>query len=315
MAKVTEAVILDAATLGDDVSLAAFEQLPLSLTVYDKTAPDQIADRISGVQAVFTNKVVLNRELLAANPELKYIGVLATGMNNVDLVACKELGITVQNVERYSTSAVAQHSLALMLSLANRIPANSANTLNGQWSSSDMFCLLDNPMMELSGRKLLIIGYGDLGQATARLAEAFGMEILKARIPGSGSISDDRIELNKGLALADVVSLHCPLTELTANLINAERLALMKPEALLINTARGGLVDEQALASALKAGKLAGAGFDVLTEEPPVSGNVLLNSSMPNLIVTPHCAWGSVESRQRLVNSAAEYLRIYMQSS
>ncbi len=304
MAKVMQAVILDAGTLGNDVSLVSFEQLPLSLTVYDQTSPDQLAVRIADVQVVFTNKVVIGRELLKASPELQYIGVLATGMNNIDLTVCEEQGIKVQNVERYSTSSVAQHSMALMLSLANKIPANSANTLNGQWANSDMFCLLDHPMMELAGRKLLIVGYGDLGKATAKLAEAFGMEILKARIPGSESCSSDRIDLDEGLAQADIVSLHCPLTELTHGLLSAERLALMKPTALLINTARGGLVDEEALVTALTAGTLSGAGFDVLTEEPPLNGNVLLENPMPNLIVTPHCAWASVESRQRMINKA-----------
>nr|WP_228550528.1 D-2-hydroxyacid dehydrogenase [Endozoicomonas sp. OPT23] len=286
--------------------MKAFEDLPVSLEVYEITFPADVAERVKGAAAIFTNKVVLGRELLEANPQLRYIGVLATGMNNIDLAACSELGIKVQNVERYSTSSVAQHSMALILSLANAMPANSANTSNGQWAKSDMFCLLNNPMMELAGRKLLIIGYGDLGKATAKLAEAFGMEILKAKIPGSISSASDRVDLEKGLAEADIVSLHCPLTERTQNLINTERLALMKPTALLINTARGGLVDEQALVEVLKAGKLGGAGFDVLTEEPPVNGNILLENPMPNLIVTPHCAWGSLESRQRLVNQAVE---------
>lgn len=302
-----KAVLLDRNTLGEDVTLEALEALPLELTVYDSTSPDQVTDRIQGADIVLVNKVVLDRSVLKAAPSVRYIGVLATGMNNVDLDCCAERGIEVRNVERYGTDSVAQHAMALILSLANSIPAYSRDAENGTWGQSNMFCLLNHPVMELKGKTLLVVGYGDLGAALARLAEAFGMKVLKARVPGSQT-ANDRVDLDEGLKKADVVSLHCPLNEHTRNLLDRQRLSFMKPSALLINTARGGLVDEQALVSALKSGALGGAGFDVLTEEPPKRGNVLLEQSLPNLIVTPHCAWGSREARQKLLQIASDHL-------
>lgn len=306
-------VLLDRATLGDGVSLEAFHQLPVPLVIYDQSEPEDVIERCRDAVAIFTNKVVIDESTLSSLPNLRYIGVLATGTNNIDLAACDLRGIKVQNVERYSTASVAQHAMTLILSLAGSVPAYSRDAVNGTWAESDRFCLLNHPIMELGGKNLLIVGYGDLGKATARLAGAFGMNVLKARVPGSPTTSIDRIELDEGLKQSDVVSLHCPLSESTANLLDQKRLSLMKPGAILINTARGGLVDESALVSALEAGRLGGAGFDVLSEEPPGNGNILLNKSLPNLIVTPHCAWGSLESRQRLVNLAAQHYARFFQ--
>ncbi|MGI9276842.1 MAG: D-2-hydroxyacid dehydrogenase [Endozoicomonas sp.] len=309
--KKLNAVILDSATLGDDVTLEPFDCLPLNLEIHEKTGPVEVAGRIAEAEILICNKVVITREHMAGAPRLKYIGVLATGMNNIDRQAAVEFGIEVRNVERYGTASVAQHTMAMMLTLANSLPAYSRDATNGTWAGSDMFCLLDHPLMELNGKTLLVIGYGDLGKEVARMAEAFGMKILKARVPGSSSMKD-RVDLEEGLAQADVVSLHCPLTEQTSNLLDARRLSLMKPSALLVNTARGGLVNEQALVDALLSGKLGGAGFDVLTGEPPRNGNVLIDAvkehKLPNLIITPHCAWGTQEARQRLVNLAMENL-------
>ncbi len=299
-------VILDWATLGPGVDIRPLIDIDLEWTVYDMSAPEEVAERIQDSAVVLSNKVVITRAHMEAFPALRYIGVMATGMNNVDLEAARQLGITVTNVTGYGTASVAQHAFALMLSLATSQPRYAQASRDGTWSASPMFCLLDYPIMELQGCKLLIVGYGELGRAVGRLAEAFGMEVLIAAIPGSLTCAKDRIALDEGLAQADVVSLHCPLTEQTRHLIGSRRLSLMQPHALLINTARGGLVDEEALVTALKQGKLGGAGFDVLSEEPPVNGNVLLDNNIPNLIVTPHCAWASKSARQKLVNMAAD---------
>ena len=312
MAEPLNAVLLDGNTLGNDITLDALISLPVNLTVYDLTSPEQVDERIARADIVLTNKVVLNAESLQAADRLKYVGVLATGMNNVDVAAAADLGITVQNVAGYSTAGVAQHTMAMMLSLAQSLPAYHQDVMAGAWQKSDMFCRLDHSIMELTNKKLLVVGFGALGQATARLAEAFGMDILKAKVPGSSSNGDGRIDLDEGLQIADVVSLHCPLTESTHHLIDERRLALMKPNALLINTARGGIVDEQAMANALQAGQIGGAGFDVLTAEPPVNGNPLLKVTTPNFIQTPHCAWASPESRVRLVELAAGHLEAFL---
>ena len=311
MTQPLNAVVLDGNTLGT-LSLEPLKALPVDLTVYDLTTPEQLSERIAEADIVLTNKVVLNADTLSAAKRLKYIGVLATGMNNVDLSAAADRGITVRNVAGYSTAGVAQHTMALMLSLAQSLPAYHNDVMKGSWLRSDMFCRLDHPIMELTSKTLLIVGFGALGQATAKLAEAFGMNVLKARVPGSSSQDDDRIDLDEGLKIADVVSLHCPLTDSTHNLIDAHRLSLMKPTALLINTARGGIVNEQALANALQSHQIAGAGFDVLTTEPPKDGNPLLTIDTPNFILTPHCAWASPESIERLLSIASEHLREFI---
>ena len=303
--EVMRAVILDRATLGDDIDIAPFLDINLNWTVYDTTSPEQVQERIAGAAIVLTNKVVITRELMEKTDSLKYIGVLATGTNNVDLAAAKEHNIAVTNVTAYGTPSVAQHTLAMILSLVTHLPSYSQLSSDGSWAKSSMFCVMDAPVMELFDKTLLIVGYGELGQAVAKLAEAFGMKLLIAKVPGSSSSATDRVALEEGLREADVVSIHCPLTERTHNMIDREQLALMKSHALLINTARGGLVNEQALADALRAGELGGAGVDVLIEEPPVNGNPLLEPGIPNLIVTPHTAWMAKEARKRIVELAA----------
>ena len=303
--EVMRAVILDRATLGDDIDIAPFLDINLNWTVYDTTSPEQVQERIAGAAIVLTNKVVITRELMEKTDSLKYIGVLATGTNNVDLAAAKEHNIAVTNVTAYGTPSVAQHTLAMILSLVTHLPSYSQLSSDGSWAKSSMFCVMDAPVMELFDKTLLIVGYGELGQAVAKLAEAFGMKLLIAKVPGSSSSATDRVALEEGLREADVVSIHCPLTERTHNMIDREQLALMKSHALLINTARGGLVNEQALVDALRAGELGGAGVDVLIEEPPVNGNPLLEPGIPNLIVTPHTAWMAKEARKRIVELAA----------
>lgn len=306
-----KAVFLDANTLGDDVDLSPIETVTGGLTKHDRTKPEQVLERIRGFDTVLVNKVVLKREHFEACPELKTIAVVATGLNNIDQEAAREHGIKVMKVTNYGRSTVAQHTLALMLALATRLLDYDRDVRAGRWGQSDMFCLMDHPILELEGRTLGVIGYGDLGQGVVERAKAFGMKILLGARPGQEPGEVDgypRIPLDELLPQVDVLSLHCLLTDETRNLIGKRELEMMKKDALLINTSRGGLVDEQALADALRAGVIGGAGFDVLTEEPPRNGNPLLADDIPNLIVTPHSAWASREARQRIVNITANNL-------
>ncbi|WP_303290887.1 D-2-hydroxyacid dehydrogenase [Marinobacter sp. SS5-14b] len=306
-----KAVFLDALTLGTDVDLSPIEQVTGGLTCHDRTVPEQVLERIQGFDTVLVNKVVLGREHFEACPELKTIAVVATGLNNIDQVAAKEHGIQVMNVTHYGRSTVAQHTMALILALATRLLDYNRDARNGTWGKSDMFCLMDHPIMELEGKTLGIVGYGDLGQGVAERAKAFGMNVVLGCRPGQAPGEVDgypRLPLDELLVQADVLTLHCLLTDETRNMIGERELRLMKPTALLINTSRGGLVDEVALAEALRQGEIAGAGFDVLTEEPPRNGNPLLAENIPNLILTPHSAWASREARQRIVGITASNL-------
>ncbi|MFL1403909.1 D-2-hydroxyacid dehydrogenase [Marinobacter sp. M1N3S26] len=303
-----KAVFLDASTLGDDVTLAPIEEVTGPLTCHDRTRPDQVIERLQGFDTVLVNKVLLGREHFEACPELKTIAVVATGLNNIDLKAAEEHGIRVLNVTGYGRSTVAQHTMALILALATRLLDYDRDVRGGRWGRSAMFCLMEHPIMELEGKTLGIIGYGDLGQGVAERAKAFGMNIVLGCRPGQETGEVDgysRIPLDELLPQVDVLSLHCLLTDDTRNLIGVGELEQMKDTALIINTSRGGLVDEQALADALRAGTVGGAGFDVLTEEPPRNGNPLLAEDIPNLIVTPHSAWASREARQRIVEITA----------
>ncbi|WP_188634588.1 2-hydroxyacid dehydrogenase [Halopseudomonas pertucinogena] len=302
------AVFLDHASLDQgDLDLRTLHDSTAGLTLYDATAPHQVAERIGAHQVVITNKVVIDDEVMQACPELKVILIAATGTNNVDLQAAARRGIAVYNCQAYGTPAVAQHTLMLMLVLITRYDAYRQAVQDGAWQRSSQFCLLDYPIGELSGRTLGILGYGELGREVARLASAFGMRVRVGSIPGREH--PDRPSLEQLLPEVDVLSLHCPLTDATRGMIGAAELAAMKPGSLLINAGRGGLVDEQALLDSLRCGHLGGAGLDVLTEEPPVNGNPLLDARLPNLVITPHCAWGSREARQRIVGQLAENLR------
>lgn len=306
-----KAVFLDAITLGDDVDLDPVTQVVDTLACHDRTAPEQVIERLQGFDTVLTNKVVIGREHFAACPGLKLVAVVATGVNNIDLEAAREHGVRVVNVVNYGRSTVAQHTMALMLALATRLLDYQRDVRSGRWGRSDMFCLMDHPIMELEGRTLGIIGYGDLGQGVAARARAFGMNIVLGARPGQAAGEVDgypRVPLAELLPQVDVLSLHCLLTDETRNLIGTDELRQMKSDALLINTSRGGLVDEQALADALRNGDIGGAGFDVLTEEPPRHGNPLLADDIPNLIITPHSAWASREARQRIVSITASNL-------
>ncbi|MFZ1642116.1 MAG: 2-hydroxyacid dehydrogenase [Candidatus Contendobacter sp.] len=289
-----------------DLDFGGLDRILPNLRYYPATTPDQVAARIEQAEVVISNKVVLDAAAFERAPRLRLICVAATGVNNVDLGAAAARGVTVCNCRGYGTPAVIQHVFALLLALCTRWPDYQQAVRDGRWRRASQFCLLDFPIRELASKTLGIVGYGELGQGVARVAEAFGMRVLVAQRPGTMEVLEDRVPLPVLLPQVDILSLHCPLTPETRGLIGAWELALMRRDAILINTARGGLVDEALLAAALRQGALGGAGVDVLSLEPPVAGNPLLAPDIPNLIVTPHCAWGSRESRQRLVEQLAE---------
>lgn len=305
-------VFLDLASLDrGDVDLSAMIETGLDWTLYDTTKPSEILERVKNAEVIVTNKVMLESSVLVNITKTQLICIAATGTNNVDLEAARDLGITVTNVTRYATPAVAQHVFALILNLATHLPDYQRLVRTGRWQRSDQFCLLDFPILELQGKTLGIVGYGELGRAVARVAEAFGMQVLISQRPG-GPQRPGRVSFERLLTSVDVLSLHCPLTKHTRNLIGSRELAMLRPTALLINTARGGIVDEQALAEALKEGRIGGAGFDVLTIEPPRNGNPLLDPDIPNLIVTPHIAWATREARQRAIEEVAKNIEAFM---
>lgn len=269
--------------------------------IYDRTSPSELMERAADADAIFTNKVVINAETLSSLPNLKYIGVLATGYNIVDVKTAKKLGITVTNIPAYSTDSVAQMVFAILLAITNRVEHYAVENSKGRWSNNPDFCYWDSPLMELAGKTFGIVGLGNIGKAVARIANAFGMKVVAftSKKQEELPVGIQKVTLDQLFSESDVLSLHCPLTPETNNLVNAERLNLMKPTAILINTGRGPLIDEQAVASALKAGKLGAFGADVLSSEPPAEDNPLL--SAPNAFITPHIAWATVEARRRLM--------------
>jgi glycerate dehydrogenase len=300
------AVFLDAAPLDQgDLDFAPLQAAFSELHCHADTDPTQIAERLSGAQVAIVNKIALGEAEFAACPELRLVLVAATGVNNIDLAAAARRGIAVCNCQAYGTATVAQHTLMLLLALATRLPDYQAAVARGRWEESGQFCLLDFPIVELAGKTLGVLGHGELGSAVAKLAEAFGMRVLTGNLPGRPP-RPERLALDDLLREVDALTLHCPLTEQTRNLIGARELQLMKPSAFLLNTARGGLVDEQALADALRSGHLGGAATDVLSSEPPRHDNPLLAADIPRLIITPHSAWGSREARQRIIGQLSE---------
>ena len=298
-------VFLDSDSIAQErLDLGKLNDLPIEWTFYPQTTLEQRQERIGDAEIVLTNKVPMDAEIMEACPSLKLIAVVATGTNVIDIEAAKKNGVGVANVSGYGSYAVAQHTMTLLLALAANVQRYSDDVRAGKWAEQDQFCLLDYPMYELKGKKLVIVGYGEIGQSVAHMAEAFGMEILVASSrPGQDSFGIvERRPLEELLPIADAITFHCPLTDATKNLIDTPQLKAMKSSALIINTARGGLVNEAALAQALKDGEIGGAGIDVLTVEPPKAGNPLIDSDIKNLILTPHCAWGPDETRQRLLN-------------
>lgn len=300
------AVFLDHSSLDlGDLDLGTLREGFAELQLYPSSTADQVVERLQGATVAISNKVVLDAATLAACPDLKLILVAATGTNNVDLNAARAQGIVVSNCQGYGTPSVAQHTLALLLALATRLTDYQQAVAAGRWAQAKQFCLLDFPIVELEGKTLGMLGHGELGGAVARLAEAFGMRVLFGQLPGRPP-REDRLPLDELLPQVHALTLHCPLTDNTRNLIGARELALLRPGAFVVNTARGGLIDEQALADALRSGHLGGAATDVLSVEPPVNGNPLLATDVPRLIVTPHSAWGAREARQRIVEQLHE---------
>lgn len=301
-----KAVFLDYASLDqNDLDFTALEHTFDEWEIYPSTSSEQLLERIQNVDVIISNKVVVNAEAIQQCKQLKLILISATGTNNIDLAQAKQQGVVVCNCQAYGTSAVAQHTLMLMLNLATSFRQYDNAVQNGEWNKASQFCLLDYPIIELEGKTLGILGYGELGKAVGKLAEAFGMKVLVGALPNRPS-NENRIAFNALLSQVDFLTLHCPLTADTQDLIDAQAFDAMKSGAFLINCARGGIVNEQALADALLNGKIAGAATDVLIVEPPKDGNVLLNPDIPNLLITPHSAWGSVDARQRIVQQMVE---------
>lgn len=281
-------------------------------TIYDRTAPEDVLERAKGAEAILTNKVAITAGHMAALPDLKYIGVLATGYNIIDIAAAKERGIIVTNIPAYSTPSVAQMVFAHILNITNRVQHYTDEIREDKWTDSNDFCFWDTPLIELLGKKIGLIGLGQTGYNTARLAIGFGMKVWaytsKSRLQLPPEIR--KAELNQLFRECDIISLHCPLTEATRNLVNAERLAMMKPTAIIINTARGPLVNEQDLADALNSGKIYAAGVDVLSTEPPRADNPLLTAR--NCFITPHIAWATSAARERLQTILLENIKAYL---
>ena len=308
-------VILDCDSLGpDDLDFSALYDLPVSWTVYGNCPASEVVERIGDAEIVMTNKTVVDAATLSQAPNLKLITLPATGTNVVDLVAASEQGVVVCNAVNYGTASVVQHVWALILALTTNLQSYSRGVMDGSWGESEMFCLLQYPVRELEGKTLGIVGAGDLGRGVAKIAQAFGMQVIFAALPGRNHLDDlPRLALHELLPRVDILSLHCPLTPQTKGLISSAELALMKTSALLINTARGPLIDEPALKQALVKGEIAGAGLDVLSAEPPVGGNLLIDNAVPNLIITPHSAWIAAESRQRLMGQMVENISAFLE--
>ncbi|WP_404345941.1 D-2-hydroxyacid dehydrogenase [Vreelandella venusta] len=312
------AVILDAQSLGADIDLTAIRNAVTHLEIHQQSTTAQACERLAGADIAIVNKVRLDAETLSQLPSLKLICVLATGLNNIDLDAAKAHNIIVKNVTAYGTASVSQHTLMLMLTLANRLPRYQADIADGKWQTSDFFCLQDHPTLQLAGKQLVMVGQGELGSEVARLAEAFGMQVTFAARPGNEQ-HDPRPSLDDLLPTADIISLHCPLNDATKHLLNKERLAAAKPSLLIVNCARGGIIDEEAALEALRSGEIAGLAVDVLPAEPPKEGHALLdalaNREPLNLIVTPHNAWITPEARQNIVGLTADNIRTWLEDN
>ena len=296
-----------------DLSWDGFKELG-ELTVYDRTAPEDVLERAKGAQVILTNKVVITAELMDQLPDLRYIGVLATGYNVVDIPAARKRGIVVTNIPAYSTMSVAQMVMAHLLNITNQVALHSAAVKQGEWQRNKDFSFSLTPLIELDGKTLGIVGLGNTGTATARIAQSLGMRVLAYSSKSHEALQQMGIEKAESYEQlfreADVLSLHCPLTEETRHLVNAERLSWMKPTAILINTGRGPLIDEAALADALNEGRIMAAGVDVLQEEPPRKGSPLIGAR--NCYITPHIAWATQAARTRLLNIALENIKAFL---
>ena len=308
-------VVLDGYGLNPgDLSWSGMEALG-ELMVYDRTSPSELLERSEGAEVLITNKTLITAENMAELPNLKYIGVLATGYNVVDIDAAKARGIVVTNIPAYSTNSVAQMVFAHVLNITQRVGYYANENTQGRWTNNADFCYWDTNLVELDGKKMGIVGLGNIGKATARIALAFGMEVLAYTSKEQKDLPQGvkKVTLDELFAESDVLSLHCPLTPDTKEMVNANRLRMMKPNAILINTGRGPLVNEQDLADALNEGRIAGAGLDVLSVEPALANNPLLSAK--NCFITPHIAWATKEARTRLMDIAVNNLKSYQEGN
>lgn len=306
------AAFLDFATLGPDVDTASLDRVA-AVRYFDYSDAHEISARLAGCRIALVNKARIERDTILGAAELELIVLSATGTDNIDTEAARQRGIAVANIRDYCSTALAQHVGALILELTQHVGGYDALVRAGAWQRSRSFALFDYPIRELKGRVLGIVGFGSLGQATAKLGEGLGMEVRVSARPGSQEVPAGRVPFHELLEQADVLSLHCPLTAQTRHLIGAEELRRMKRDAILINTARGALVDAEALAQALRNGEIGGAGIDVLPVEPPPEDHPLLAADIPNLIVTPHIAWAARESRQRALDQVAENVAAFLE--
>ena len=305
-------VVLDRDTL---VNRPFDFDFPHTLSSYGTTEAHETLERIRGADIVITNKVVISAQAFAENPQLKLVAVTATGVNNVDVEAAKQNGTAVCNIRAYGNESVAEHAFMMMITLMRNLPAYQRDVAAGLWENSPFFCHLGAPMRDLNGKTLAIFGRGNIGKTLATYAQAFKMNVVFAEHKNAQSVRDGYVSFDEAIRSADVVSLNCPLTPQTANMIGEAELQQMKPGAILINCGRGGLVDEAALVAALKYGQIGGAGFDVLTQEPPRDGNPLLKARLPNLIVTPHIAWASQEAANRLFDILLDNINRFVASN
>ena len=307
-----KAVLLDWATMGPDLDITALKALLPELEIFDDTDDDQLAERIAGAEIVLGNKVLLSESLFESAPEMRLIGLTATGTDNVDLEAATKRGIAVCNIRAYCTQSVAEHVFGCILNLAHSLGAYAADVRRGAWQEAGDFCMLTYPIRELSAMTLGIIGYGALGKGVADIARAFNMDVIVAARPGDEAIPAGRVSMDDLLQRADVISLHCPLNDVTRNLFGAAEFKAMKKTAFLINTARGGLIDSQALVAALRDGEITAAAVDVLPKEPPTDGDPLLNYEGRNLMVTPHIAWGTLTARQGAIDELTANIAAFL---
>ncbi len=307
-----KAVFLDYGTMGPDLNLDPLRSIVTDLVIFDVTDAAEVADRIADADIVFTNKNRLTQDLLQRAAKLRFIGLTATGTDNIDLASAKRNGIAVSNIRAYCTQSVIEHVFGVLLTLSHSISRYHKSVRAGDWQHSDDFCPLLHPVRELSVMTLGIVGYGELGRGVARVARNFGMRVLVSARPGSNVVNEERVSFEHMLAESDVISLHCPLDDATRNLFGAHAFRRMKQDAVLINTARGGLVHSAALVHALENGDIGAAAIDVLPQEPPVNGDPLLEYAGCNLIVTPHIAWATDKARQNAIDELAANTRAFI---